>query len=1447
MRVFLSHSTAEKDDIQKLRKSLEDRGIRGWEDVLELRLGDGLSKLRDAIRQSDAFILLLSPKSIGADWVQREIAWALEEHSRRPEFRLMVLLRGMESGTLRLLFGAAEPLCFRVPDEGPWIDEATLHILRALGKAPSDGLSPAAPEPAPPMCELTLTFTAPTLHTKDGTRRAAGSLRLTYTPVEGRGTDGASTNFVSPLGPIEAEDLRWYVEDYVGWPFGTFRDRAKQIEANLPKWGKLLYDAITTGKNDRIVQAFLQASSPDGKRLDKRITVSVDDRDATPEGKDAAALLFGLPWELLHDERSYLFDGNARIRVRRTLPSDVVLPPIMPRDRVRVLLVRARPEDKGAGFLDPRSSVQPLAETLRDLGDRVKLDLLPDGTLAALQRALSNAEHENDPYQIVHFDGHGVYDKVRGLGLLCFEDADDAEKGLDKRRAHNVPATEIGSLLRDRRVPLFVLDACQTAMADAKVDTSVAAELLRQGVVSVVAMRYSVLVATAGRFVRALYGALAQGHRIGTAMVEAQQALKANPSRFDFGPQGRLELQDWMVPVLFQEGDDPRIFAGRDGRPAVVEDRRQADAVRRGELPPAAKHGFVGRARELLRIERRLVRQRRVAIVGPGGEGKTALATEAARWMLLTQQRERVAFVSVERLSDARAVVDAIGRQLVSGFSVATADAKGMDQGKLAVKSALLQRPTLLVVDNFESLIALSGKDPTNAQAVQAIVNLVRELADVTGTWLITTSRESLPAPLDGYELRLDSLDRREARELLVNVLRDRGIEPPREGKAAEDMENVLASLIEAVRGHARSLVLLGPTLATRGIAVTRDAVAREMVALEKRSPGDRENSLLASVRLSLARLDEATRKKLGPLCVFRQAAPVPIMAHVLEIEPDDALELCRQLVALGLADANGAYLLPDPALGEVLALELDAAARAAAETRWREGMRAFAGFLYEQHFQDASIAAQGTTIALLDLLDALEATAAQAKASIMSVDAAMQLATSLEQLVSKIGQPRALSRVRTVREALTKLLPAWSHARFSAEAQHVDRLLEVRNMRGAFDAAKRLRDQAEAAGDVYPEAAYDRAMAWAQLGRVLKEGHASQESLGILEEARTRFATLAAAGDTDAVRMENVCIKERGDALRALGQLDAAAAKYEQAIGLHEKRGDKRAVATGRGQLGTVRLMQRRFGEALELWQENRRQFEALGEPAGVAIAWHQIGIVHQEAGNFAAAEHAYKESLRLTVSLGNRAGEAGTLGQLGNLYHEQGRLEDAVALYRQVVALYETLGDVASASLFLYNLGDTLRKLNRLDEAREALTIATRIDMQIGHAAEPWKTWSSLADVERDAGNAKAAANARAQAMETYRAYRDAGGEAMNGPTRLVVAVGALLQQQGPEAAAALMKQVHASDAPDDLPEWVAILRALDAIVAGSRDPALAADPLLEPIVAVELQMLLEALSSN
>src|SRR5437868_13143017 len=49
---------------------------------------------------------------------------------------------------------------------------------------------------------------------------------------------------VNPLTSREREDVRWYLEEYVEWPYEQFLERGKKVEAALAEFGKRLYQAI---------------------------------------------------------------------------------------------------------------------------------------------------------------------------------------------------------------------------------------------------------------------------------------------------------------------------------------------------------------------------------------------------------------------------------------------------------------------------------------------------------------------------------------------------------------------------------------------------------------------------------------------------------------------------------------------------------------------------------------------------------------------------------------------------------------------------------------------------------------------------------------------------------------------------------------------------------------------------------------------------------------------------------------------------------------------------------------------------------------------------------------------------------------------------------------------------------------------------------------------------
>ena len=1450
-KLFISHSSKDDAFVRELRWTLADLKQEVWIDSRELRAGDPLlAEIQKAIEESSAVAVVVSPNSLQARWVGKELRHALDVQKQRgrANFPVFVLsLDGTKLGVLESLF-EEEPLYIPVSSAPGGVEAAMNPILVAMGKRhPAE--VPIPPQPVTePLEELVLELTDLKFHEQDGVRRASARARFVYepaTPGQREVASAQSWRLIAPIGPIEAGELSWYLEHYAIWPSHYFHDRARKVEANLVEWGKLLHAAaMPAAHRENVMNAWSKINDHAGRRFSVHVDTTIE--AGAPEAdvklaKEAETALLKLPWELLHDGDGYLFQGATPTRVRRRLPNTRTLDVSVVAAPIRVLLVTARPEDEACGYIDHRASALPLVEAMEKLGGLVRIHVLSPPTFDAMGRELKRAFDAREPYHVVHFDGHGVYDKTVGLGGLCFEEPQDTDK-LDRRRHVTIHTDKLGPLLKDHRIPLVFLEACQTAQAE-DTSESVASELLQRGVASVVAMSHSVLVETARRFVETLYAALAHGKRVGDAMLDGQRGLKDDTFRGRIFGAGELRLEDWFVPVLFQEKDDPQLFRSTPA-PQTQEDLRTILSSRLGEVPAVPATGFIGRSRELLALQRLLRHENYAVVRGQGGEGKTALAAEFARWMVRSHQVRRAAFVSVETHGNQRAVVDALGRQLVKGEFSAAGE---LEDAIRQVERALREQSTLLVVDNMESILLPPYLETPEALSEEAgrelktILAVCARLLKAGETRLVFTSREALPAPFDAERHRreLHAMGKEDAVKLVERVLNTEA--GGGTDAAADAAREEIEKLVDAVHGHARTLQLLAPALKSRGVEATREALVELMEEMEKQFPGSREKSVFASVELSLRRMSAANRERARVLGVFHGGVDLVVLAMMMEWEKEDAGALAGELIETGLATPNRFnHLTLNPALCPYLRGRMDPAERDALTARWVEAMRGYAGFLRQQQGQNIEIAATLTVLELPNLFVLLDLVQRTGDAEVT-----ISLTTSLYSLLSMLGKPRLLERVGKIRdEEAKKLGDAWNHARFQASQTRIEQQLATGRLREALEGAQQLLQRARAAGgQAYAEADYDLAMAHFKRARVLKMVGGSEQALPLLDEARQRFEAVAKGrANKAAERMASKCIAGKGDCFLDLGRLDEAVAAYEENIHLAEQLDDARQAAIGKGQLGTVRLEQRRYPEALTAYAEARERFTQLDEPHTVSLYWHRTGIAFEGAGDAEAAEDAYRKSLAIKVRLGDVKGQSDTLAQLGNLYGGVlDRPEEAVAFYRQAANKYVEIGDVASEGRLRNNLAIMLSQLRRLDDARQEIRRAIECDAQFGHASTPWTSWSVLADIETDVGNRAAAAEANRKAIACYLAYRRDGGENHNPDGRICLAVTQPLLAGDPAAAASLLEgQADDPDAAWLLP----FLRALQAIVAGHRDRTIADAPDLDYTMAAEILLLLETL---
>jgi hypothetical protein len=204
--------------------------------------------------------------------------------------------------------------------------------------------------------------------------------------------------------------------------------------------------------------------------------------------------------------------------------------------------------------------------------------------------------------------------------------------------------------------------------------------------------------------------------------------------------------------------------------------------------------------------------------------------------------------------------------------------------------------------------------------------------------------------------------------------------------------------------------------------------------------------------------------------------------------------------------------------------------------------------------------------------------------------------------------------------------------------------------------------------------------------------------------------------------------------------------------------------------------------------------------------------------------------------------------LGEVGHLHQVLDQLEEAVLAYRRMAELYAQLGDGRGEEASRNKLANVLIQLRRPDEAHQEMSRASECNLPESPTARNWTIQRGARDVREAVKNVEIADQARQQAIQKYLAYRRSGGKNTNPGTRLCAQIGEALQTGNTEminALVAKMEQIAAS--PNVPPVGKLLIDKLRAILNGDRDLALTSDPDLHYQYAVELQLLLEELTSN
>jgi predicted ATPase/class 3 adenylate cyclase len=714
--------------------------------------------------------------------------------------------------------------------------------------------------------------------------------------------------------------------------------------------------------------------------------------------------------------------------------------------------------------------------------------------------------------------------------------------------------------------------------------------------------------------------------------------------------------------------------------PASLSHRRfgplRAPRERLGNVP-APRQDLVGRAEELDTLRQWMSEGAPlISILGPGGMGKTRLAThfgaleaDAGAW------EGGVWRCDLEEALTADDLCHAVGRALGVPLS---ADGDGSTPSERLGRALAGCGDVLVILDNVEQVVrhvpATLGRWRVLAPRARFLIT-TREALRLPGERVLDLAPLGLP---DTGESRWDVILRSDAVRLFVQRAREaRGdfilgdAEAPR-----------VADIVRQLDGIALAIELAAACVSVLGVEQLRDRLSKrfELLRIGRRDAPARQTTLRGAIDWSWNLLEPAERAALAQCSVFRGGFTLEAAESVLVLPEGspDVLEVVHSLRSRSLLRAHEVG-----APGGFLRLGL------------YESIREYAALRLREMGDEAACEAR-------------------------HADTYLQVAGRLRERVQRSGGATALRRLALERE---NLLAACDNAMAvrPATAESLGRALETlvalepdTRTRGPVGLLVERLERALESTSHMPVAPLKRAEALAVLGRAyLDAGHVKAARMA-LDEVRGVFRTLGEGAAEKRVLVDlSIVARHAGDAATSWSLMRDA-----QAL---PSGNDRWLEAYSVGNLGLVEQVLRGPEAAIPHLRAALSLFREVGDVTFEVGFLTNCAVAIGEAGDGGEAVLLLGEALSRALSVDDRAGQALARINLGCYLMDAGGLTDACEHLESAVRLSRLLGQRLLEGTALGELGRACLARGDWKQARVALAEAVGI---LGKASR----WQSL-----------------------------------------------------------------------------------------------------------------------
>ena len=1209
--------------------------------------------------------------------------------------------------------------------------------------------------------------------------------------------NGRRSYDIAVRDPFDADTestLEWYFEQWLNCPI-LDKVQAERARQSVESYGRDLFDQVFRADADGFA---------DYRELRRSLQLADGSVQIEIEGSPEFQ---GLHWEAMVDEGLSEPLSAIATMVRVNPKKRAANPAVMQgSDVLNLLVVTARPGgNRDVGY---RTISRPLIQGIEDSQVPVNVELVRPGTWEALDRQLQ--ERGAGYYHGIHFDLHGsvlTYDQAiallededhrlsphtfqRGYGLQALEKFEGAQgflsfEGDRTGQSILVSADEVARKLMDKQIPLCVLNACQSAKQlrgtaeNPAQETSLGAKLLEAGMQAIVAMGYSVTVDAARVMMTTLYGALFQGKDVMEAIRLGRRELLNNKGRTSAWFGEEIELEDWLLPVIYANGQ-----VRLNLRPRSIED--DLDRLEEG-LPPCPikqpEYGFVGRDTDILAIERCLLKPNGNGLLlqGMGGAGKTTLLAHLWEWWHRTGLIEGAFYFGYDRKGYTfPQILSEIGRSLLSDGDWLKFQARPLQTQAQFLRKRLRAVRYALILDNLESVTAAQLSVPNGLPEEErtAIAGWLRSL--VGGKTLVvlgSRGREPwLSAVYGSNHLTLAGLDPA-ARLVLAEKILQRVVGEP-QTIAAVKGDGDFTKLMKLLAGYPLAMEVVLGNLGRLSPGEVLAGLDGADVDLDRPDAQDKTESILRCIDFSFCGLSEDAQGLLVCLALFsgfidradlenyaKQLESVPGLRDRLGTQGQGALG--EQLAGAVQEAVDWGLLSPiSPEMPRLLSIQPTLpfflrSKLAGWEEAEREGLRS----AFKQHY----IGLAGSYRNLQKSKKSNEKQLGQFFVSQEYENLYAALQISLEQsdtatiyfcLFQHLYNNQRFSEALALSEAAYEAqqnYPEDARIRFEENISLTLHRLAVcalmlkdyERARAAYleclEVGKSLTSVSE------QQRASNIASGYHQLGRVAQELREYEEARRNYQQALEIFIEF---GD----RYEQAgTYHQLGMVAQALREYEEARRNYQQALEIKIEFGDRYEQAGTYHQLGIVAQELREYEEARRNYQQALEIFIEFGDRYSQASTYHQLGIVAQALREYEEARRNYQQALEIYIEFGDRYEQAGTYHQLGIVAQELREYEEARRNYQQALEIKIEFGDRYEQAGTYHQLGIVAQALREYEEARRNYQQALEIYIEFGDRYSQASTLNQLGLVAQYTENFKEALNYFLQALEIFIQFED------------------------------------------------------------------------------------------